>query len=145
MRQSAIISRGPEAADDHIVGPFVAAAEHSRMPMLFSDPNLPGNPIVYANDSFLALTGYEREEVLGNSCHFLMGAETGPDAPSQLDEFFKSGLYEGCPEVRYYHKDGSSFWAIVFNGPVLDDRGHVAHHFVSFMTSPSVGVRSAGT
>jgi len=144
MRQSAIKSRGPEAADDHIAGPFVAAAEHSRMPMLFSDPKLPGNPIVYANDSFLALTGYEREEVLGKTYHFLMGAETEPAARAQLDKFFESGFYEGCPEVRYYHKDGSSFWAIVFIGPVLDPDGHVAHHFLSFMTSPTVGVRSAG-
>ncbi len=136
---SATKSRGQEAAEDNIAavqsagGPFVTAAEHTRMPMIFSDPNLPNNPIVYANESFLALTGYEREEVLGKSYHFLMGAETEPDAREQIDAFFQSGLYESCPEVRYYHKDGSSFWAIVFIGPVLDQRGHVAQHFLSFV------------
>jgi hypothetical protein len=59
-------------------GPFVAAAERSRMPMVFSDPQIPGNPIIYANDSFLALTGYDREEVLGRSYHFMMGPGTDP-------------------------------------------------------------------
>ena len=39
-------------------GPFVAVAERTRMPMLFLDPQLPGNPIIYANDSFLSLTGF---------------------------------------------------------------------------------------
>ena len=136
---SAIKSQGQEAAEDHIAavqsagGPFVTAAESTRMPMLFSDPNLPGNPIVYANDSFLALTCYEREELLGKCYHVLMGSETEPDARETLDAFFKSGFYESCPEVRYYHKDGSSFWAIVFIGPVLDERGDVAQHFVSFV------------
>lgn len=139
MAESAMKSRGQEAAEHHIAavqsagGPFVAAAEHTRMPMVFSDPNLPGNPIIYANESFLALTGYSRAEVLGRSYHFLMGAETEPDARAQIDAFFRSGFYEGCPEVRYYHKNGSSFWAIVFIGPVLNAEGHVEQHFVSFI------------
>ena len=71
MPTSAVRSSEQKAAENHITvvqqagGPFVAAAEHTRMPMLFSDPHLPGNPIVYVNESFLSLTGYDREEVLG--------------------------------------------------------------------------------
>jgi PAS domain-containing protein len=45
------------------------------MPIVFSDPRLPGNPIIFANDSFLALTGHERQEVLGQTYHFMMGAK----------------------------------------------------------------------
>ena len=51
-------------------GPFVVAAEETRMPMVFMDAE-PGNPITFANDSFLELTGYGREEVLGHSFNFL--------------------------------------------------------------------------
>ncbi|MCZ8073234.1 MAG: PAS domain-containing protein, partial [Paucibacter sp.] len=32
-------------------------------------------PIVYANPAFVALTGYDREEILGRSCAFLQGQE----------------------------------------------------------------------
>ena len=35
-------------------------------------------PIVYANEAFLDLTGYPLEEVLGKNCHFLQGAKTSP-------------------------------------------------------------------
>lgn len=132
-------SKGQKASEGQITniqsagGPFVSASEHTRMPMLFSDPNLPDNPIVFVNDSFLSLSGYDREEVLGKNYHFLMGAETDPDARAQIEAAFRNGLYEGYPEVRYYHKDGSSFWATVFIGPVLNANGDITQHFVSFI------------
>ncbi|WP_256380272.1 PAS domain-containing protein [Bradyrhizobium sp. CCBAU 051011] len=48
------------------------------MPMLFTDAAKPDNPIIFANDSLLALTGYDREEVLGKDFNFLMAS--GSDA-----------------------------------------------------------------
>ena len=39
---------------------FFAAAEMTRMPMVVTDPNLPDNPIVFANGAFCDLTGYAR-------------------------------------------------------------------------------------
>ena len=44
------------------LGPFVVAAETTRMAMVFSDACDPDNPIIFANDSFLELTGYSRED-----------------------------------------------------------------------------------
>jgi PAS domain-containing protein len=52
------------------LGPFVVAAETTRMAMLFADAKEAGNPIIFANDSFLSLTGYDREEILGKSLKF---------------------------------------------------------------------------
>jgi PAS domain S-box-containing protein len=40
--------------------------------MVFTDATKPDNPIIFANDSFLSLIGYDREEVLGKSFNFLM-------------------------------------------------------------------------
>ena len=34
------------------LGPFVVAAETTRMPMVFTDAKEPGHPIIFANDSF---------------------------------------------------------------------------------------------
>jgi PAS domain S-box-containing protein len=113
-------------------GPFVAAAERTRMPMVFSDPQIPGNPIIYANDSFLALTGYDREEVLGRSYHFMMGPGTDPTAQAQIDAAFHDS-YDAYPEVRYYRKDGSEFWAVIFISPVFDENHTVVQHFASFL------------
>uniref|UniRef100_A0A0D3HH37 non-specific serine/threonine protein kinase n=1 Tax=Oryza barthii TaxID=65489 RepID=A0A0D3HH37_9ORYZ len=43
---------------------------------VITDPRLPDNPIIFASDSFLQLTEYNREEILGRNCRFLQGPET---------------------------------------------------------------------
>ena len=43
-----------------------------------SDNFQPDNPIVYVNDGFERLTGYDREDVLGKNCRFLQGKNTDP-------------------------------------------------------------------
>ena len=37
------------------LGPFVVAAETTRMAMVFTDAKEPGHPIIFANDAFLSL------------------------------------------------------------------------------------------
>ena len=44
-------------------GVFFAAIEMTQMPMILTDPNLPDNPVVFANRAFGELTGYEQDEV----------------------------------------------------------------------------------
>ncbi len=114
-------------------GPFVAVAERTRMPLVFSDPDLPGNPIIYANDSFLALSGYDRDDVLGRNYHFLIGPCTDPAARAEIDAAFEEGYGAAYPEVCYHRKDGGTFWAIMFIGPVLNTNGEVVQHFASFL------------
>jgi hypothetical protein len=45
------------------LGPFVAATDATRMPTVFTDARAPGEPILFANDSFLALLGFERAAI----------------------------------------------------------------------------------
>lgn len=70
------------------LGPFVAAAETTRMAMIFTDAKEPGHPIIFANDSFLVLTGYSREEVLAQSFTFLMAGETKPAELAEIETAF---------------------------------------------------------
>ena len=37
--------------------PFAAALRATRMPMIITDPRQVDNPIVFANEAFIALTG----------------------------------------------------------------------------------------
>lgn len=48
--------------------PFVAAVRATRMPMVITDPSEPDNPIVFCNEAFQTLTGYDREEIIGRNC-----------------------------------------------------------------------------
>jgi len=67
-------------------GVFVNAVRAMRMPMALTDPNLPGNPIVFANQSFLKLSGYSMDEVLGQRPHFMDGPDTDPKDAARFAE-----------------------------------------------------------
>src|SRR6476619_3371704 len=71
------------------LGPFVVGGETTRMPMLVTDAKKPSNPIVFANNSFLALTGYDREEVLGQTFNSLMALGTNPEVLAALKSLFE--------------------------------------------------------
>lgn len=114
------------------LGPFVVAAETTRMAMLFTDATEPDNPIIFANDSFLSLTGYDREEVLGKSLNFLMANGSDAEAPTRIKAEFESSSSSGT-EVLCRRKDGSEFWAALFVSPVRDAGGDVVQYFASLI------------
>jgi len=114
------------------LGPFVVAAETTRMAMVFTDSKQHSHPIIFANDSFLELTGYAREEVLGQSFNFFIAHGADADALTKIESEFK-GTTHGGSEIRYRRKDGSEFWAAVFINPVRDEAGDVVQYFASFV------------
>ncbi|MBL0403639.1 PAS domain S-box protein [Microvirga aerilata] len=112
-------------------GPFVAAVEATRMPMVVTDPTVSGNPIVYVNQSFIDLFGYSREEVLGQNYFFL----ADPDADPEVERLIRSAMIADEAlnlEVQLRAKDGREVWAAQFVSPVHDDQGRVIQHFASF-------------
>ena len=114
------------------LGPFVVAAEETRMAMVFTDATEPENPIIFANDSFLSLTGYDRKEVLGQNFNFLLVHVADAKALEQIEAEF-AGQADHGSEVLYRRKDGSEFWAGLFISPVRDEADKVVQHFASFV------------
>ena len=113
-------------------GLFVEAVARTRMPMAVADTLQSGNPIVFANDAFLRLSGYSIEEVLGRDPHFLNGPDTDPRDAAQFREALRRGD-DIVVESFQYRKDGSRFFAAVFCSPVADEDGQVIQHFLSYL------------
>src|ERR1700724_3009627 len=99
------------------LGPFVVAAETTRMAMVFTDAKEFNHPLIFANDSFLSLAGYDREQVLGQSFEFVMARPNDPEALAQLEAAF-AGASKSDFEICFHRHDGSTFWAAVFISPV---------------------------
>jgi PAS domain S-box-containing protein len=109
---------------------FYAAIQRSRMPMILTDPNKPDNPIVFFNESFKKLIGYEAEEILGRNCRFLQGRDTDREMVAYLGRQIENEK-DCAVELLNYRKDGSSFWNALFVSPVYDNDGQLVYYFAS--------------
>ncbi|WP_294337456.1 histidine kinase famiy protein [uncultured Sphingomonas sp.] len=109
---------------------FFAAVETTRMPMIVTDPNQPDNPIVFCNNAFSRMTGYQLDEIIGRNCRFLQGPETNCDAIDQVREAIRK-REEVAVEVLNYRKNGSTFWNALFVSPVFGDNGDLLYFFGS--------------
>lgn len=114
------------------LGPFVVAAETTRMPMIFTDGQDPHNPVVFANDAFLALTGFARPAILGEQLGKLLSQATDAGTLASIMSIIAQG---GCGnwEVQCQRADKSHFLAAVFLSSVRDKDHVVRQNFLSFV------------
>ncbi|UAJ09933.1 PAS domain-containing protein [Polymorphobacter megasporae] len=118
------------AGIDRHTDPFVAAVHATRMPMIITNPRLPDNPVVFANDSFCRLTGYPRDEIIGRNCRFLQGPETDPATTQAIrDAVRRVDALE--IDIRNHRKDGEPFWNRLLMAPVYDADHQLAYFFAS--------------
>jgi PAS domain S-box-containing protein len=113
-------------------GLFVEAVRRTRMPMLVTDATLPGNPIVFANQSFVDLSGYTMDELLGQDPHFMNGEGTDPEAIRRYETAITERRDETL-EILQYRKDGTPFRAMLFASPIDDGQGTITNHFLSYL------------
>lgn len=90
-----------------------------------TDPNIADNPIVFASDGFVLVTGYSRKEIVPRNCRFLQGDLTDHDAVRRL----KASII-GCEEtvelLLNYRKNGDPFWNLLYVAPLFNERGEVS-------------------
>lgn len=94
--------------------------------IIITDPNLEDNPIVFCNQAFLELTGYDKEEVMSQNCRFLQGDDTDKQKVLEL----RNDINTGKPHktvLRNYKKDGTLFWNELSISPIKDDQGHLEY------------------
>ncbi len=110
--------------------PFVSVVRATHMPMIITNPRLPDNPVVFANDAFCRLSGYDRAEIVGRNCRFLQGAETDPGIRTRI----RAAVAAMQPleiDIRNHRKDGTPFWNRLMMLPVCDAAGELAFFVAS--------------
>nr|AML77603.1 putative LOV domain-containing protein [Equisetum hyemale] len=96
-----------------------------RESFVLTNPHLPHMPIVYASDTFLQMSGYSKDEILGHNCRFLQGPNTDPKAMQQIRDCIKAE--QPCTvRILNYRKDRKPFWNLLHIAPVRNSGGKVA-------------------
>ncbi|WP_439027398.1 ATP-binding protein [Haloarchaeobius sp. DT45] len=88
----------------------------------------PDESLVYVNQGFEELTGYDAEAVLGENCRFLQGPDTDPERVASI----RAALDEEEPisiVLRNYDAGGDLFWNQLDIAPVFDEEGRLTHYF----------------
>lgn len=109
---------------------FAAAAAVTRIAMVLADARLPGQPIVFANQAFLDLTGFPAPEVIGRNCRFLQCPWTDAAAVQQKRDALAAERPVAV-ELLNRRRDGSLFWNAVFIAPVFGPNGRADYFFAS--------------
>ncbi|WP_415754224.1 EAL domain-containing protein [Pseudomonas leptonychotis] len=107
------------------------ALEASPLGVIIADARQPALPLIYCNPAFEQITGYSREEALGNNWNFLLRDDQQQQGLSRLQQAVREGI--GCDVVlRSYRKNGQQFWNEFTLAPMRDDQG--ISHFVALQS-----------
>lgn len=116
--------------DDNGSDPFASAVRATRMPMIITDPRLPDNPIVFVNDAFGKLTGYDRDEIMGRNCRFLQGQDTDMADVGRVRDAIRAREPIEL-DLLNYKKDGTHFWNRLLVSPVFGNDNTLLYFFAS--------------
>lgn len=106
---------------------FIKAIQTAQQNFVVTDPSLPDNPIVYATQGFLMLTGYTLDQVLGRNCRFLQGPETDPKAVEKIRNAIEEGVDKSVCLLNY-RADGTTFWNQFFIAALRDASGNITNY-----------------
>lgn len=121
---------------------LISAAESLPIPFSLSTASSkrPGFPLIYVNPPFEALTGYTRDEIIGQNCRFLQGPETEPESVTKLTEALR-GADKVKTRISNRRKDGSVFVNHLNMKPVFDQYGEYRYVIgLQFLVSPDDAV-----
>ena len=102
------------------------AVKNSFNSIIITDLN---QKITWINDSLLKLTGYSREEIIGNTPKMFQSEETDPETRKTIRENLKT-FKSFKTEIQNKGKNGTSYWLELYIQPVLNEKG-IAEGFMA--------------
>lgn len=113
--------------EDHTGDFEYDVVDQSPVGVTLCDPSQEDAPVVYANDRFLEMTGYDRSEVVGRPWLTMGGPETSESAVERVRQAIEASE-SATVELRLRRAGGDSFWDRVQIAPLTDDAGTVTRY-----------------
>lgn len=119
---------GPKMTDDAEPDAFrqLLERDEAEMSVVFSNPWLPDNPMVFVSDEFELQTGYTPHEAIGRNCRFLQGPDTDRNAVEAIRQALKAQT-RFTIDILNYRKDGTPFVNRLRIRPLFDEDGRLLY------------------
>jgi len=98
--------------------------DEKEISVVFSNPSLPDNPMIFVSEEFERQTGYGNEEALGRNCRFLQGPGTSSHAVEAIRHALRAQT-RFTIDILNYRKDGSAFMNRLRIRPIYDPQGRL--------------------
>lgn len=118
------IQLGDEYIEDSLIDNVINSAP---VGITIANIQLDDEPLIYVNDGFVNMTGYDRKEFIGQNCRFLQGENTVQDKVDKMRNAIQN-RETTTVELRNYTKDGEEFWNRVTLMPVKHNSNDVTHY-----------------
>lgn len=110
---------------------FRRVIEEATIGVTIADATAEDLPLVYTNDEFYRMTGYDEEVAIGRNCNFLQGAETDAETTARIGRALDAAEPVET-ELVNYRRDGTPFWNRLTIAPVHRADGEGVSHYVGF-------------
>jgi len=103
------------------------AMDEATVGIQIADATAKDNPLVYVNDGFERITGYDAGDIIGENPRFLQGDTTDEATVAKLRESIDAEQSVSV-ELQNQREDGTLYWNKLSITPVRDDEGTVTNY-----------------
>lgn len=93
-----------------------------EMSVVFTNPSIFDNPMIFVSYEFEIQTGYSRDEAFGQNCRFLQGPGTNPHTVEAIRQGLKAET-RFVIDVLNYRKNGEPFLNRLRIRPIYNTHG----------------------
>jgi len=93
-----------------------------------ADMRRPDQPLVYVNQAFERLSGYDAAQVIGRNCRFMQGADTDPRMLEQVRVAIHEQREWHGTLLNYRGPDRTPWWNEIHLAPVVDEDGNLLQY-----------------
>ncbi len=101
---------------------LLRAVEQNSATIVITDP---AGTIIYVNAKFTEMTGYTKDEALGQNPRILKGNDGLTDYKEMWEQLLAGQQWRG--DFHNKRKNGEFFWERAAISPILDDEGNITH------------------
>ena len=102
---------------------LLRAVEQNSATIVITDPD---GTIIYVNGKFTEMTGYTKDEALGQNPRVLKGNDGQTNYQAMWQQLLAGQQWRG--DFHNKRKNGEFFWERAAISPILDDAGNITHY-----------------